>query len=33
MLGMSQAIIVFNFKEDFWSKLKKMIKNLILGLI
>ena len=31
---LSQATIVFNFKENLWSKLKKMIKKkLILGLI
>ena len=29
----SQAIIVFNFKENSRSKRKKMTKNLILGLI
>ena len=28
-----QAIIVCIFKENLWSKLKKMTKNLILGLI
>ena len=32
MFNMSQAIIVCNFKENFWSKLKKMAKNLM-GLI
>ena len=30
---LSKAIIVFNFKENLWPKLKKMAKNLILGLI
>ena len=29
----AQAIIVFNFKVNFWPKLKKMVKNLILNLI
>ena len=28
-----QAIIIFIFTENLWSKLKKMTKNLILGLI
>ena len=28
-----QAIIVYNVKENLWSKLKKMVKNLIFGLI
>ena len=27
-----QVIIVFDFNENMWSKLKKMAKNLILGL-
>ena len=27
-----QAIIIFDFNENMWSKLKKMAKNLILGL-
>ena len=30
---LSKAIIVCNFKENVWSKLKKVAKNLILGLI
>ena len=30
---MSQVIIVYNFKENIRSKLKKMVKNLILDLI
>ena len=33
MLDISQDIILFNIKEKLWSKLKKMEKNLILGLI
>ena len=33
MLDMLQPIIVFNFKENIWSKLKKMAKNAILDLI
>ena len=28
-----QAIIVFNFKETVWSKLNKMVKKLILGIL
>ena len=30
---LSQATIVCNFMENVWSKLKKMAKNRILGLI
>ena len=29
---LSQDIIVLKFKENLWSKLKKMAKNLIVGL-
>ena len=28
---LSQAIIVWNFKENVWSKLEKMAKNVVLG--
>ena len=28
---MSEAAILSNSKENYWSKLQKMIKNLILG--
>ena len=26
-----QAIILYNFREDFWTKLEKMEKNLVSG--
>ena len=32
-LTLSRAIIICNFKENLWSKLKEISKNLILGLI